>query len=88
MSHWNYRVVRYRMGDGFGLHEVYYGDDGKPDGMTRDPLVACDAEEGPDGIRKSLELALKDTLERPILDEAEVYDFRVMDNFAKYRRKD
>lgn len=34
---WNYRMVRYPNGQGFGLHEVYYEDDGSPLGMTSDP---------------------------------------------------
>jgi hypothetical protein len=70
---WNYRVVCYRDQGGFGLHEVYYDGDGKPDGMTADPMVACDVDEGPEGIRKSLELALGDVATRPILDEAETW---------------
>ncbi len=70
MSHWNYRLVRYVDGSGFGLHEVYYGDDKLPRAMTEDPIsFACDLEEGPNGVRKSITQAHKDAIGRPIFDE-------------------
>jgi hypothetical protein len=68
---WNYRVVRYRDGTGYGLHEVHYDDEGEPWSMTQRPAsFACDAAEGPEGIRDSLLAALVDT-KQPVFDEPE-----------------
>jgi hypothetical protein len=39
MSHWNYRFVEVDDGKGgteVGLYEVYYDDDGKPNGRTKE----------------------------------------------------
>lgn len=67
---WNYRIVKYRDGSGYGLHEVYYDADGKPWGMTRRPCsFGCDLEEGPQGIVTSLLTARVDARKRAILDE-------------------
>lgn len=61
---WNYRVIDH--GDWFGLHEVYYND-GKPVSRTANPVTfLCDAEDGPEGIKSSLELALR-AFEKPVL---------------------
>ena len=39
---WNYRIVEYRDGSGFGLHEVFYDDKGQPWSMTEQPAsFAC-----------------------------------------------
>ncbi len=68
---WNYRILRHRK-DGrtwYGLHEVYYRSDGRPRAYTADPIsFYCDEDEGPEGIAKSLRLALKDARTRPVLD--------------------
>jgi hypothetical protein len=64
---WNCCIVRYKNGD-FGLHEVYYKD-GAVIAMTESPMIACGQHEGPAGIIKSLEMALKDAKERLILDD-------------------
>ena len=67
---WNYRIVRYPKNRGFGLHEVYYDAEGKPWGMTKEPVrFSCDAEEGPSGIITSLLTARVDARRRPILDQ-------------------
>ena len=69
---WNYRLVRYRDEKGFGLHEVYYDDDGLPCGMTDAPIdFTCGIEEGPEQIAKGLRMALDDAINRPIFDEPE-----------------
>jgi hypothetical protein len=69
---WNYRIVRRHDGS-FGLHEVYYDDTGKPHSMTADPVgFAADADEGEQGIIASLEMALRDARNRPVLDEQEI----------------
>ena len=68
MSHWNYRLVQYKDDQGFGLHEVYYDDADQPWGRTDGPATfGCDSEEGPEGIIKSLEMALNDAKTRSIL---------------------
>ncbi len=41
---WNYRVVRKtetgydKLGEYYGIHEVYYDDDGKPEMVTVEPV--------------------------------------------------
>jgi hypothetical protein len=43
---WNYRLVRYRDGSGYGLHEIFYDGDGQPTGMTEQPIsFGCDRNE-------------------------------------------
>lgn len=34
---WHYRLVKYADGSGFGVHEVYYNDDGTPKAMSKKP---------------------------------------------------
>jgi len=59
---WNYRIVKYRDGSGFGLHEVYYDEAGLPWGMTERPCgFACYADEDPRGsIIGQLKRAIRD----------------------------
>lgn len=43
MSGWNYRITRETFPDGehmFAIREVYYDDDGKPNGWTKEPIAA------------------------------------------------
>jgi len=69
---WSYRIVKRPLGDGdgdyFALCEVYYDEGGNPTGVTHDPIsfVADDAAD----LIASLELALNDAKNRPVLDEA------------------
>ena len=71
---WNYRVVRYHSGDGYGLHEVYYDNNGLEWGMTKEPAVfVCGPDEGVEGIRGSLMKAKLDAQKRPILDEPDIW---------------
>ena len=68
----NYRIVRYRRGEGFGLHEVFYDDDGLPWGMTENPATfVCGTDEGPAGIKDSMLVARVDAIQRPVFDEPE-----------------
>jgi hypothetical protein len=69
---WNYRIVRYRNGTGYGLHEVFYDADGKPTGMTEKPATfGCDADQDPvEEIMRSLDLAYYAARKSSILDEA------------------
>lgn len=70
MSTWNYRIVQYRDGGGYGLHEVYYDDDGLPWSMTKQPAsFVCGMEEGPAGIAGALMMARTDARKRPVLVE-------------------
>jgi hypothetical protein len=64
---WNYRIVRYADGTGYGLHEVYYDKDGKEYSMTKEPcsFVAETDEE----LIKSLCMAYADTARRPVFEE-------------------
>ena len=41
---WNHRVLRYEDGT-FGIHEVYYNDDGEPWGFTESPAAEGDNPE-------------------------------------------
>lgn len=67
---WNYRIVKYKDGSGFGLHEVFYDKDGEPWAMTENPAsFVCDNDEGPNGINQSLSRARVDALKRPVFDE-------------------
>jgi hypothetical protein len=73
---WNYRIIRYADPDaGFGLHEVYYGCDGKPETMTVEPITfTASAEEGAVGIVASLRQAVADAERLPVLDEKLITD--------------
>lgn len=69
---WNYRIVKYKDGSGFGLHEVFYDKSGRPSAMTKESIsFVVDNEEGPPILIKSLCMALTDALERPIFEEPE-----------------
>ena len=37
---WNYRVVEVELGDtiGYGMYEVFYDNDGNPEGITEHPI--------------------------------------------------
>lgn len=67
MGHWNYRIVKYRDDSGYGLHEVFYDDEGQPWSMTAKP-VSFAADE-PEEIVADLLRARVDARNRPILDE-------------------
>lgn len=69
---WNYRIVEYRDGSGFGLHEVMYDNDGLPWSMTEEPATfTCDRDEGPNGVKQSLLMARVDAIKRPIFKQPE-----------------
>ncbi len=42
MTHWNYRVIRFFVDESphYAIHEVFYGDDGKPSSYGENPAVA------------------------------------------------
>lgn len=66
MSHWNYRVLVTGTGEklSFDMHEVFYNDDGVPDGATENPVTigSSDAE----GVGWTLE-KMKEALDKPVL---------------------
>jgi hypothetical protein len=67
---WSYRVVRY--GNGYGLHEVHYDEDGLAWTMTENPIsFACGVHEGPLGIVDSLSNAHGAAKNFPVFDEPE-----------------
>lgn len=64
---WNYRIVRYADGSGFGLHEVHYEADGTPIRMTEQPCgFAGDTAQD---VQVALMRAKMDAQRRPIFDE-------------------
>lgn len=78
MSTWNYRIVKTR-GEGplgpweaYELCEVFYDDAGNPESRTGAVGFACDADEGPEGVTGSLEMALRDARDKPVLDENDI----------------
>lgn len=76
---WSYRIVRRRDGGHLALHEVYYDGDGKPWGMTENPVTfVADADESPSAIIMALRFALRDA-DWPVLDEPEVWPGREPD---------
>lgn len=66
MATWNYRLVKYKDGCGYGVHEVYYNLAGQPTDMTENPVGFT--EDTPEQVFTQMETALKDARERPILD--------------------
>jgi hypothetical protein len=52
---WNYRIIK--NGDDYGLHEVFYNEDGKISAHTLDAEVVCSS---PEEIVKTLGLMLDD----------------------------
>lgn len=72
---WHYRLILHDgdlRGLWIGLHEVYFEGD-TVTGWTEDAVAfQCDAEEGPEGLIRSLEQALRDARERPMLRESDL----------------
>ena len=65
---WNYRIVKYAKGDGYGLHEVHYdGFFGSPISMTT--LAVGFAGETPEEILEALKMAKQDIERQSIFDE-------------------
>ena len=68
MSHWNYRICRHPDGH-LSINEVHYDDDGRPCGMTAEPInFVVDKEEGPEELTKAIEMALEDIKNNPIFE--------------------
>lgn len=57
---WNYRIVKYHDGSGFGLHEVRCDDEGLPASMTERPAgFSCGTEEGAGEVLKAMRAAVR-----------------------------
>lgn len=70
---WNYRLVVQHEDGTLALHEVYYDDVGTPVMYTVDPVnFAVDPDDGLSDLIASLETALRDAKERPVLDVSEI----------------
>ena len=71
---WNYRIVRYSDGSGFGLHEVYYDADGKPEAMSVEPATfTADETVGRYGLVRAMQMA-EAAKRRPVFDEPAEWD--------------
>jgi len=71
MAYWNHRVIKRRVGnsESFGIHEVFYNDDGSINGCTIDPVaVDCDT---PEDLRDTLVMMLR-CLDKPVLIDGEI----------------
>ncbi|MGD9670134.1 MAG: hypothetical protein AB7U75_13890 [Hyphomicrobiaceae bacterium] len=75
---WNYRVIRREIDDGgqmiqwFGIHEVYYAEDGVTPRMASADPVKCEGEDMPwliDALFRALTLPVLDENLKPLLEE-------------------
>jgi hypothetical protein len=64
---WNYRLVKYANGSGFGVHEVHYDANGNPQSMTAEP--ATFVGEAPEDIADALLKARADVARRGIFEQ-------------------
>lgn len=64
---WNYRIVRYADGTGYGLHEVHYDADGMATAMSTFPVTLSGCEPG--DIRTTLDVMRHDASQRPVFDQ-------------------
>ena len=61
---WNYRIVQYPDGGGYGLHEVHYDDKGKEKNMTAEP--AAFVGDTKREVIASLRMAFDDVRRQPV----------------------
>ncbi len=64
---WNYRIVKYADGTGYGLHEVHYDKNGEPVSMSAEPTGFV--SETPHGIHDAMLIARTDARHRPVFVE-------------------
>lgn len=69
---WNYRIIHYRNGGGYGLQEVFYDADGEPWGMASAEFNSHE-DEGPDAVIGALYDAIDDGRQREVLEEPETW---------------
>ena len=77
---WDYRIVKYKSGEGFGLHEIHYDDNGVPWGMSEEPAIFVSefgddfpAEDSLAEIVDALVVAFVAVRRRPILEEPDAW---------------
>ena len=63
---WNYRIVKYADGTGYGLHEVYYNVVGQPMAMS-EHTAGFVGETVPE-VHSAMMMARRDAVGRPVLD--------------------
>ena len=64
-STWNYRIIKYKDDDGFGLHEVYYTN-GTPHSRTKRPTsIGISRAE----VITDVKRMLHDAKTRPVLED-------------------
>lgn len=63
---WNYRIVEYADGNGYGVHEVHYDDAGVEVAMGANP--AAFVGETPEEVRAAIARAHTDTARRPVFE--------------------
>ena len=68
MSGWNNRIVKNKEGF-YGIHEVYYNEDGAPISMTVDSVFGL--FDSIEDLKASLELVYKDVHSREVFIEPE-----------------
>jgi hypothetical protein len=72
MGHWNYRIMKRKNEEGefdYGIHEVYYDENGKVKGWTeRSMTTTCDSEEN---LKFDLERMIKAFEKETLIDEEE-----------------
>jgi len=70
MSYWNYRIIKKEFPEhnknAYQIHEVYYGDDGKIEGWTEDPISPYG--DTPEELREDIRYQLN-AFRKPILKE-------------------
>ena len=64
---WNYRVIRKvnKLGEYFGIHEVFYLEDGENDAVTQDSIAPYGETLGE--LKESYEL-MKEAFDAPVMD--------------------
>ena len=71
MSHWNYRLVKYKdEREGYGIHEVYYDDKGDIDAW--EDMPADLVGDSPEEMVTALGLMLASIQKRKILHEEDL----------------
>ena len=64
---WNYRVMKHKLNESesfYGIHEVYYNRNGKPDGWSKDSITP--ERESPQELKEDLEMMIK-AFDKPVL---------------------
>jgi hypothetical protein len=68
---WNYRIVKYKNEDAYGLHEVFYNEAGDAWGMTDKPVGFVG--ETPEELKSTIVKMALSAFDRPVFIEPEVW---------------